>query len=144
MGTFADAMKSVERARVRYEKAVTKVFVDNAEKMQKQAREDYYYTHRTHKLKNSTKAEVAKDDRYLTLRFWIDPEKVTVKGWNYGWIQNDGSLSRYKKGRISAPVTPTDRIRKGVRHDDFMGRTWEKYLPKIMKGLNNASKKLGK
>ena len=33
MGTFADAMKSVERARVRYEKAVTKVFVDNAEKM---------------------------------------------------------------------------------------------------------------
>ena len=144
MGTFEDAMKSVEKARQRYEKAVEKVLTDSAVKMQAEARSYHYYKHRTFKLKNSTKAKVKNDGSYITLRFWIDPENITVKGWNYGWIQNDGSLSRYAKGKISPPVTPTDRIRKGVRHDDFMGKTWEKYLPKIMKGLNKASEKLGK
>ena len=144
MGTFEDAMKSVEKARQRYVKAVEKVLTDSATKMQSEARADHYYKHRTFKLRDSTKAEVKKDGRFITLRFWIDPTNITVKGWNYGWIQNDGSLSRYRKGKISPPVSPKDTIRTGVRHDDFMGRTWEKYLPKIMKGLKSASEKLGK
>ena len=74
--------------------------------------------------------------RRMQLKFWINPDIVTSAGkWNIGWIQNDGSKEQYKKGKIS-PLASSSGGRGGVPHDDFMGKAWTKYLPRMQAEIN--------
>jgi hypothetical protein len=74
--------------------------------------------------------------RRMQLKFWINPDIVTTAdGWNIGWVQNDGSKNHYKKGKIS-PLASSSGGRGGVPHDDFMGRAWDKYLPRMQAEIN--------
>jgi len=74
--------------------------------------------------------------RRMQLKFWINPDIVTTAdGYNIGWIQNDGSKGHYKKGKIS-PLASSSGGRGGVPHDDFMGKAWTKYLPRMQAEIN--------
>jgi len=57
---------------------------------------------------------------------------VTVSnGFNIGWIQNDGTGGGYRRGKIS-PFASTSG-RGNIQADDFMGRSWNKFLPLMIK-----------
>jgi hypothetical protein len=142
--TFADAQRWAKMAREKIESDVVSAVKKTAKKMQQEGRVDHFYKNRTWNLHKSTLSDVTyKKGEYVSLLWWIDPDKVTTKtGWNYGWIQNDGSLSRYARGKISPPAVPTDRVRTGVRHDDFVGRTWGNNVPKLQLDISNIFKRL--
>jgi len=107
--------------------------------LQRDTRANHRYNRRTGALDESIKSEVEHvPGEYVSLRFFIDPDRVTTeKGWNYGWIQNDGSSDGYRQGAISPPSSPKNRDRRGIAHDDFMGRQWQRHFPKLSEKVQN-------
>ena len=98
------------------------------------------YARSNHKFKTQTgqgeRAITFKlDKKNWILHFYIDEVRVYSNGWNYLWIQNDGSAGGYKQGKISPPVTPKGKG-SGVQADDFMGRAWDKYVDDLTAELN--------
>lgn len=74
--------------------------------------------------------------RRLELKFWINPDIVTTSsGFNVGWGQNDGTRNGYRQGIISPPASSSGG-RGGIPHDDFMGKAWNKFLPRMQAEIN--------
>jgi hypothetical protein len=133
------ATKAVAAAQRDMEKALK----DGGESMVKSAKTSHRFLNRTGKAEDSIKSEVERGDDTLSMTFYIDPEKVTTDtGWNYAWIQNDGSRGRYRRGRIS-PTAMSVGGGGGVRHDDYMGKAWDNHAKKIMDKIENIFRRLG-
>jgi hypothetical protein len=142
--SFEDAQRWAKMAREKIEADIVSAVQSTAKQMQTKGRTDHLYKKRTGNLNNAIIADVEyKQGEYVSLSWYIKPDKVmTEKGWNYGWIQNDGSYSNYRQGAISPQATPKSLSRKGVRHDDFMGRAWNGNIPKLQNKIANIFARL--
>lgn len=130
---FDMAQKWAKQYRERIVKDLLRTVETHGEKMEKHAQTNHLYKNRTGALTESIQHSVdyAKNES-ITLTFAIIPDLViTATGWNYGWCQNDGTLSQYRQGKISPPATPADRVRRGIRHDDFMGMSWDRHIGRL-------------
>jgi hypothetical protein len=95
----------------------------------------------TGETNRSIKGEVG--DTGLILRFWIDPSRVTTEsGFNRAWGQNDGTYDDYRQGAISPP-SDSKSGRRGLVHQDFMGRAWEQELPALEAAMINIAERMG-
>ena len=77
------------------------------------------------------------DRKNWILEFYIDDRLVTSGGFNYAWVQHDGSGTNYKRSRMSPAVTPKLKT-GGVKSDHFMVRAWDKYVDDLTKALEKA------
>ena len=113
-------------------KGVARILRAYGNKMVKYARANHKFTTQTGQLERSITAKV--DSKKWQLKFYIDEVRVYSNGYNYGWIQNDGTGYSYKQGKISPPITPKLKS-KGLKADDFMGRAWAFYVDDMTKEL---------
>lgn len=113
-------------------KEVAKLLHRYGIKMVKYARQNHKFTTQTGQLERSIIAKV--DSKSWQLNFKIDEVRVYSNGYNYGWIQNDGTGNSYKQGLISPNATPKLQS-KGLKADDFMGRAWDKYVDEMTEEL---------
>jgi hypothetical protein len=91
-------------------------------------------------LGNATDRSIEATVDNLVLKFWINPAGVTTtKGFNIAWGQNDGTYSDYKRGSISPQCDNVGGTRKGLSHQDFMGRAWKKNIKELRKQLKEAT-----
>ena len=91
----------------------------------------------------SIEATVTEEGDNILLRFWIDPSLVTTSsGFNRAWGQNDGTWDNYRQGKISPPADSRGG-RRGLVHQDFMGRAWERNIPPLMRDVENLFRRRG-
>lgn len=141
--TFADAERWARQYRERIVLDLHTAMDSTSRQMQQDARTDHLFHNRTGKLHKSIRSEVKYiENESITLLFQIVPDAVLANGFNWGWGQNDGTLSRYRQGRISPPATPKNRKKKGIRHDDFMGRAWYRHYTKLKNRIETIFQRL--
>ena len=120
-------------------KEVAKILGRNGGKMVKYARANHRFTTQTGQLERAITFKV--DSKQWMLHFYIDETRVYSHGYNYGWIQNDGTGYGYKQGKISPNATPK-LSSAGLEADDFMGRAWDKYVDVMTQELQVALVKI--
>ena len=98
------------------------------------------------RVHNAIKYEVDYKPRLsASLLFFVDPESpnIMLKSKRYGdnfnlvWALNDGTYGNYSRGILSDPADTIGSVEgyKGLRHLDFMGRSWNLNEPKLLKRL---------
>lgn len=132
---FTPVYNKLKRAMPTLNKEVVKILGRYGGKMVKYARQNHKFTTQTGQLERAITFKV--DSKRWMLSFYIDEVRVYSNGYNYGWIQNDGSAEGYKRGKISPPVSPKGKG-KGVKADDFMGRAWDKYVEEMTAEIEKA------
>ena len=100
--------------------------------MVKYARANHRFNTRTGQAERSITSKVNRKE--WILEFYIDDKKVMSGGYNYAWIQHDGSGEKYKKSRFSPSVSPKLKT-GGVKADHFMVRAWEQYVDDMTDAL---------
>ena len=132
---FTPIYNNLKKAMPNLNKDVAKIFGKYGGKMVKYARANHKFTTQTGQLERAITFKV--DSKRWELKFYIDEVRVYSNGYNYGWIQNDGTGQGYKQGSISPKVTPKLKS-KGLEADDFMGRAWDEYVDKMTAELERA------
>jgi hypothetical protein len=104
-------------------------------------------THRFRSLTGTVDRSIESivDDKQLTMTFQINPDNVMLpNGYNRGAILNSGTLGNYKRGKIDPDwgSTAGGPAGTGIPHDDFMGRAWERVLPKMDAELETIFRRL--
>ncbi len=94
------------------------------------------------RIKNSIKTDIKKSGSMRTLTFFADPKTPNIilpSGYNLTWMKNDGTYGNYSRGSISPTATTVGPVqgRKGMKHVDFMGRSWNLHIPKLQKKLTD-------
>ena len=129
---FEPVYRNLKKVMPTLNKDVAKLLRRYGNKMVKYARSNHKFQTQTGQLERSITAKV--DSKYWQLNFKIDEVRVYSNGYNYGWIQNDGTGNSYKQGSISPSVSPKLQS-KGLQGDDFMGRAWDKYVDDMTRDL---------
>ena len=96
--------------------------------MVKFARSNHRFTTQTGQLERAITHKV--NAKEWQLEFYIDDKRVMSGGYNYGWIQHDGSGVYYDQSRFSRSVSPKLES-GGVKPDHFMVRAWDEYVDKM-------------
>jgi len=122
---FKPVYRKLKKAMPNLNKEVAKLLRRYGNKMVIYARQNHKFQTQTGQLERAITAKV--DSKMWQLNFYIDDVRVYSNGYDYGWIQNDGTGLSYKRGDISPTATPKLQS-KGLRGDDFMGRAWNKYV----------------
>lgn len=122
------------------------VLNDNALKMVKEARSNHRYKSKSGNLNKAIKKKYWKTKNNQKVKVFIDPTLVTTEnGYNYGWIQHDGSGSGYQQSNISPPVSPHKfKNGGGIKADHFLERGINKYSEDMERDLKNVPKKVKK
>jgi hypothetical protein len=100
--------------------------------MVKYARQNHDFNTRTGQLERAITFKVNKKE--WVLEFFIDDKLILSGGYNYGWIQHDGSGQNYRKSRFSPSVSPKLET-GGVKADHFIVRAWDQYEDKMTEAL---------
>ena len=127
-----ELLRNLRKAMPDLNKGIKLLLVKYGKLMVKYARNHHRFKTQTGQLERAITFKV--DSKKWILHFYIDDVRVYSNGYNYGWIQNDGSASGYKRGKISPSISPKGKG-KGVQADDFMGRAWEKYVDDLTSDL---------
>jgi hypothetical protein len=75
--------------------ALESLAIETIGKMKK----NHKFKNRTGTLESAMKYKLSKRD--LSVEIFLDPSKITVAGYNYGIIMNDGLGRGYKRGKYS-------------------------------------------
>ncbi len=118
------------------EKNSAKVLQDYGNKMVKYARSNHEFQTRTGNLERAITAIV--DIQTLRMSFFIDADRVTNNGYNYGVVQHDGFGNGYKKSQFTAPNLNNKFSGEGLQHDHFMVKAAEKYKDALQKSLRDV------
>ena len=132
---FTPVYNKLNKAIPTLNKEVVKILGRYGAKMVKYARANHKFKTQTGQLERAITFKV--DSKRWQLSFYIDEVRVYSNGYNYGWVQNDGSASGYKRGSISPPISPKGKG-SGIEADDFMGRAWDKYVDDMTRELEKA------
>lgn len=124
---------------------IPKMLETGGRNMVKVARDTHIFNRVTGKADRSIKSEVdvvPKESASLT--FFIDPSGVKTRtGYNRTWILNDGTRGNYRRGKISPTAqTVGGKAGTGIRHDDFIGRAWERQFPKTIRAVEKVFDRL--
>lgn len=125
---FDKHYKKLKGAMPEMNKSVPKVLAKYGAKMVQFARQNHRFVSQTGQLERSITYKV--DRKNWVLEFYIDGVRLYSAGYNYGWIQHDGSGVRYKRGRFSPSVSPKLK-NGGVASDHFMVRAWDEYADEL-------------
>ncbi len=136
---FSKHYRKLKTAHKSLSKLVPQVLGKYGAKMVRYARQNHKFQTQTGQLERSITYKV--DRKSWRLEFYIDGVRVYSRGWNYGWIQNDGTAQGYHKGEISPLVSPKGRG-KGIKADDFMGRAWKMYVDDLTAELEGLLKEV--
>jgi hypothetical protein len=141
-------MKAYKKAPEVTEQEIKTVLNENAVKMVESARENHDYISKSGNLSKSIKKRYSrnKTTHSQQVKVFISPTLVTTeKGFNYGWIQHDGSGSGYRQSGISPAVSPHKfKNGGGIDADHFLERAINKYDDDMRRDLNNVPKKVKK
>jgi hypothetical protein len=129
---YNKAYRKLKKAMPKLDKRVPIILGQYGAKMVKYARSNHEFTTQAGQLERAIQSKVNRKQWILT--FKIDEVRVYSNGYNYGWIQNDGSAAGYRRGAISPAITPRGKGR-GVQADDFMGRAWNENEDDLTKDL---------
>lgn len=139
-------MKAYKKAPEVTEQEIKAVLNENALKMVKEARANHNYRSKSGNLNKSIKKRYSKKKGSQQVKVFIDPTLVTTeKGYNYGWIQHDGSGSGYRKSKITPAVSPHKfKNGGGIKADHFLDRAIDKFDKDMRRDLRNVPKKVKK
>lgn len=122
---FNKHYKKLKEAHKVLSKKVPAVLGKYGSLMVKYARANHRFTTQTGQLERAISFKVKRKE--WQLEFFIDDVRVYSNGYNYGWVQHDGSGANYKKSRFSPAVSPKLKT-GGVKADHFMVRAWDEYV----------------
>lgn len=133
-----ETIKALSKAESYLAKKVPYTEQTSLNKMIVKARGNHKFTSRSGNLERSIDGEVVAKE--WSFSFFIDPDIVTNKGYNYGLIQHDGSMSNYRKSKFSPTVTPKNK-NGGVTADHFMVRAWDSEIDSLVTDLTKIISK---
>jgi len=122
---FDPVYRNLKKVMPDLNKGVAKIMRIYGNLMVQEARGNHAFKTQTGQLERSITAKV--DSKNWQLIFFIDEVRVYSNGYNYGWIQNDGTASGYRQGKISPAISPKGKG-KGILADDFMGKAWDMFV----------------
>ncbi len=120
-------------------KKIPYVLQKNGNKMVAHAQKNHRFKTQSGQLERAIKADV--DKKNWTLLFYIDDDRLTVKGGlSYGPFQHEGTGTGYKKSSMADKYSPK-RKNGGIKADHFMVRAYRFYrkplqeeMEKVLKG----------
>jgi hypothetical protein len=116
-------------------KRIPQIMAYYGQKMVETARNDHRYENRSGNLSRSITYKV--DHKKWELSFYIDDSLVTNKGYNYGWVQHDGSGMGYKASKFFPTISPK-LSSGGIPADHFLSRAYDKWEPEMIDEMKKA------
>jgi len=132
-----EALRQIDNSMSYLNRKVPFILQESGNKMVVQARSDHRFNTKSGQLERAITADV--NPVGWELMFYIDPDRVTNKGYNYGWVQHDGSGTGYKKSYMSRKIKPKLKS-GGIEADHFMVRAFESEIKNLERDITNVLK----